>query len=335
VRGLLKGISEEILAEFPDGIIAIDTRTRQIYEINDTAGKLFGYKRKEIIGKDVLILHPASQKEKIKKLISELETKKSHYLPDIPFVRKNGEIFFVDIAFTRVNYNGFRIAVGFLRERGRIIKKTCDWNLLYVQLAEMSGYGTCIISDRKFAFVNNKFVEMIGGRSASELVDKDVYSIIPQQDQENLICIYENLISGMIPAFAVNQKIKRLDGGETVYLIKGVRTGFNGQPAAHCIIMEANSEKQQTFEKLPDFTDEQRLMTALTKRESEIMCLIAAGKTTKQIAGRLNIAYHTVMTHKHNIMQKLQIRTTADLILFAIRNGFVRFDAAEKTTASG
>lgn len=47
----------------------------------------------------------------------------------------------------------------------------------------------------------------------------------------------------------------------------------------------------------------------MTKREREIIALIAQGLSNKQIAQRLNIATYTVKSHVHNIMEKLALHT--------------------------
>ena len=52
----------------------------------------------------------------------------------------------------------------------------------------------------------------------------------------------------------------------------------------------------------------------ITKREKEILQLIANGYSTKQIASKLNISYHTVVTHRKNIISKFQVQNTAELI---------------------
>jgi len=59
----------------------------------------------------------------------------------------------------------------------------------------------------------------------------------------------------------------------------------------------------------------------LTAREQEVVRLVADGKTNKEIAALLNISVRTVETHRSNIMEKLDIHSVTDLILFAIRHG--------------
>ena len=61
----------------------------------------------------------------------------------------------------------------------------------------------------------------------------------------------------------------------------------------------------------------------LTTREREILTLIAEGKSNKEIAELLFISVRTAQHHRANIMTKLNIRRTADLVRYAIRRGYV------------
>jgi DNA-binding NarL/FixJ family response regulator len=59
----------------------------------------------------------------------------------------------------------------------------------------------------------------------------------------------------------------------------------------------------------------------ITPRESEIIRLVAEGKTNKEIAAQLGITVRTVETHRANIMLKLGIHSLAELIHYAMRHG--------------
>jgi DNA-binding NarL/FixJ family response regulator len=61
----------------------------------------------------------------------------------------------------------------------------------------------------------------------------------------------------------------------------------------------------------------------LTPRQREILQLVAEGRTAKEIAGILNVSLQTVAFHKHQIMNKLGLRTTAELTKYAIQDGLV------------
>ena len=62
---------------------------------------------------------------------------------------------------------------------------------------------------------------------------------------------------------------------------------------------------------------------ALTARELEILQHIVAGKSNKEIASDLDLSVNTVSVHRANIMDRLGIHKTAELVVYAIRNGLV------------
>lgn len=64
----------------------------------------------------------------------------------------------------------------------------------------------------------------------------------------------------------------------------------------------------------------------LTKREIEIVRLVADGYKNREVAEKLGISVKTVETHRANIMNKLALRNLAELIRYAIQKGLVRID---------
>ena len=61
----------------------------------------------------------------------------------------------------------------------------------------------------------------------------------------------------------------------------------------------------------------------LSDREHEIFCLIASGKTTKEIAEDLNLSAHTVYTHREHIFEKLNVKSAIELTQYALRNKLI------------
>jgi two-component system response regulator NreC len=61
----------------------------------------------------------------------------------------------------------------------------------------------------------------------------------------------------------------------------------------------------------------------LTTRERETLQLFAEAKTPKEVAAMLNLSLYTVETHRSNIFQKLNLHSTAELILYAVRKGVI------------
>jgi DNA-binding NarL/FixJ family response regulator len=61
----------------------------------------------------------------------------------------------------------------------------------------------------------------------------------------------------------------------------------------------------------------------LTPREREILQLLAEGKSNKEAAAILNLSLYTVETHRGNIMQKLNLHSAPELVLYAVRKGVI------------
>ncbi len=88
------------------------------------------------------------------------------------------------------------------------------------------------------------------------------------------------------------------------YLSSGVARG----------VVDAYVELSQPMSKAPAFV-------VLSDREREVLQMIAEGRSTKDIAGAIEVSVKTVETHRHNIMEKLNLHSVAELTKYAIREG--------------
>ena len=70
-------------------------------------------------------------------------------------------------------------------------------------------------------------------------------------------------------------------------------------------------------------SDDENKENLLSKRELEVLKLFAEGMTNQEIANKLFISIRTVESHKNHIMARLELKTTVDLVKFAIRNNIV------------
>jgi DNA-binding NarL/FixJ family response regulator len=66
-----------------------------------------------------------------------------------------------------------------------------------------------------------------------------------------------------------------------------------------------------------------RPVNAITRREKEVLGLLAKGNSSKEIAAELDISLRTVETHRANIMHKLQLHSVSDLVRYAVKNKIV------------
>ena len=108
-------------------------------------------------------------------------------------------------------------------------------------------------------------------------------------------------------------------------LIQAIRTVHQGGRFFNDAIMKLVFEDFYTHEKLKNPT--RKLPHELTKREYEILGLVASGKSNREVAETLFISIKTVETHKTNILEKLGLKNTTELVKYAIKNKIISIDS--------
>ena len=123
--------------------------------------------------------------------------------------------------------------------------------------------------------------------------------------------------------------IRALASGARAYLLKdatdedllpAVRSVSAGKPyfspAVTAVLIEDYVRRLQA----KGLTDTYHL---LTDREKEVLQLLAEGRSNKEVASELDLSLSTVETHRSNLMQKLNLHNTAELVLYAVRKGII------------
>jgi RNA polymerase sigma factor (sigma-70 family) len=77
------------------------------------------------------------------------------------------------------------------------------------------------------------------------------------------------------------------------------------------------------MEALEEKKDTEDAFERLSRREREVFCFLADGKTVKETAAQLGISPKTVESHKYNILEKLQAHTLTDLTKIAFRRNLI------------
>ncbi len=108
-------------------------------------------------------------------------------------------------------------------------------------------------------------------------------------------------------------------------LIEAIYTLRNGHEYYAKTITDILLHSYLTDQKIGTKEKENK-MKALSAREVEVLTLFAEGMSNRQIAEKLFISVRTVETHKNNIMKKINLKTTVDLVKFAIRNNIIQVD---------
>lgn len=131
----------------------------------------------------------------------------------------------------------------------------------------------------------------------------------------------EEFISNSIEAGAKGYLPKTTTQKE---LLEAVHKVYNGgeyyNDDVSSIMLKSYIKRTQSASK-----EKEEKHVVLTKRETEILKNFAEGLSNKEIADKLFISIRTVESHKNNIMQKLELKSTVELVKYAIRNNIIDF----------
>ena len=127
----------------------------------------------------------------------------------------------------------------------------------------------------------------------------------------------ERYVLRAVKAGARGYLLKNSAGEELIQAIHAVEKGLVFfSPAVAGIFHDGLAQLKDVHEAHDRFE-------LLTDRERQIYQLLAEGNSNKDIANRLNLSLHTVETHRWRIMEKLDLHSTAELVLSAVRRGVV------------
>jgi len=151
------------------------------------------------------------------------------------------------------------------------------------------------------------------GAQATELLKRElpqikVLTLTVQEDTSYL--------SQMLKAGASGYVLKRAAADELINAIRMVAAGghyLDAELTTRFVANHFNQQQVEAAEKRP----------ALSKREQDVMRLIAWGYTNKEIAAALRISVKTVETYKARLMVKLDLRSRVDIVRYALRQGWL------------
>jgi two-component system, NarL family, response regulator NreC len=124
----------------------------------------------------------------------------------------------------------------------------------------------------------------------------------------------------LVRALSAGAKGYLLKDSAEADLIRAVQAVSQGRPFFSPAIAETLLEDYMRRLKQHNLTDSYDL---LTDREKEVLQLLAEGKSNKEVAALLDLSLYTVETHRSNLMQKLGLHNTAEIVLYAVRKKII------------
>jgi two-component system, NarL family, response regulator NreC len=126
--------------------------------------------------------------------------------------------------------------------------------------------------------------------------------------------------SYVIRVLAVQARGYLLKDSAEVDLLPALRSVLQGRPYFSPKVTQVLLEDYMRYLRQRGLQDTYDLLTA---REKQVLQLLAEGNSNKDVANLLNLGLSTVDTHRTNLMQKLNLHSTAELVLYAVRKRII------------
>jgi DNA-binding NarL/FixJ family response regulator len=124
----------------------------------------------------------------------------------------------------------------------------------------------------------------------------------------------------LVRALSAGAKGYLLKDSAEADLIRAVQAVSQGRPFFSPVIAQTLLEDYMRRLQQQNLKDSYDL---LTDREKEVLQLLAEGKSNKEVASLLSLSLYTVETHRSNLMQKLNLHSTAEIVLYAVRKKII------------
>jgi len=191
---------------------------------------------------------------------------------------------------------------------------------------------TLIIADAtgKIKIVNQATLDLLGYQE-TEIIGQHIGSVLSQEGHEDFQARMDDTIKLILNGYCdnvYNTYYTKEDNALPVLFSGSLLYDDNNRISGLICIAYHNTEDCQEEKNSGKVNGESRLIKTivdipLTKRELEIVKLIAEDKSNLEIADKLFISIRTVETHRKNIMQKLQTKSVISLVHYAVQAGII------------
>jgi PAS domain S-box-containing protein len=178
--------------------------------------------------------------------------------------------------------------------------------------------GVYIYSDSKFSYSNSKLTEILG-YSKDDLQQMSFEDMVSGEESDESLKKIHRCIKGIENSVHTELNILKKTGAPAIIEVYGAMVTIKGKECLMGNILEVKSGKSMEL-----LSEKDKNKLKFSPREIEVLQLICEGLSTTEISEKLFLSKHTIDTHRANIIAKTESKNAPDLVMFAIRNGYVK-----------
>lgn len=186
-----------------------------------------------------------------------------------------------------------------------------EWERLFWLLFERTTNPVALVSEQRVIIEMNAPSLELFGRSRGEMIGAAITDFIKPEEQSEAAAQWEEF--RRTGDFEGRRTFVRPDGSEIVLALAARMAQVGSRRLAVYVVVPQQRSWAVDLRKQP-------AEPSLTRREREVVTLIALGRETNDIAAELHISAETVRTHVRNAMGKLDVHTRAELVAVVMCN---------------
>ncbi len=186
-------------------------------------------------------------------------------------------------------------------------------------LVHNANTGILIIQDEQIVFANDKALKMLD-YERSELIGLNILNLVYREDIKKVSGKIQEAFDGVRKEFDLefraikkDNEVKELNLHASLAPIKNRRS----------LIVTLYGDHQEHIQIEKSYEKKSNLLLKISKREKEVLKLLAKGMSTDEIADQLHISKRTVEGHRSNLISKTEAKNSVGLVLYAIKNELI------------
>ncbi|MBE3068963.1 MAG: PAS domain S-box protein, partial [Planctomycetes bacterium] len=230
-----------------DGILVADAETRRFVRANPAICRMLGYTRDELLALSVDGIHPAEYLPHVLEQFAAVASGRLPVAADVPCLRKDGAVFYADVAAIPAPFEGQAWAIGIFRdvtERRATDEALRRSEEQYRLLFEQSVDGIVVVgADGRIASANAAMWRILG-RPQDEVVGSDVLCHIYPEDIHLVRKRYDLLMSGAAPLPGQAYRLVRPDGSPIWVEMRSRPLQWEGRPGFLVVARDITDRRQ-------------------------------------------------------------------------------------------
>lgn len=270
LRAIYEGLS--------DGVLVADSHTRRFLRTNPAICEMSGYSERELLSLSVNALHPRESLPKVLDSFRQIAEGKLWIAEDIPVLRRDGTVFYADIASNRLNYHGRPCVIGFFRdvtERRRAAETLRQSEERFELVVRGAGVGIWDWNIRTGKVYYSPRWKTLFGYEDDEIGNgtEDWARLLHPDERESIVKFQEDFLAGTSSSTSVEYRLRRKDGSYRWIIAHAVvvrdeegkacrLVGSHGDITDRKLAEEALKREHRTMEHLLRASDHERQLIA-------------------------------------------------------------------------